>query len=62
MFSADVEDEVYANSFYSDGLPDRSPPTGATEPPQDVGQGDRMGHERKDLADRQEIQIYLRDN
>jgi predicted dehydrogenase len=63
LFSGDVEDEVYANLFYSDNLTGQIAANWSDESQRKMStQITVWGANGKISADRQEMQIYLRDD
>jgi predicted dehydrogenase len=63
LFSADVEDEVYANFFYADGMTGQIAANWSDESFRKMSAKMTVwGTNGKIAADRQEIQIYIRDN
>jgi len=63
LFSGDVEDEVYSNLFYSSGLSGQIAANWSDESQRKMSTKVSIwGTNGKIVADRQEMQIYLRDN
>jgi predicted dehydrogenase len=63
LYSADVEDEVYANFFYANGMTGQIAANWSDESFRKMsGKVTVWGTNGKIAADRQEIQIYIRDN
>jgi predicted dehydrogenase len=63
LFSGDVEDEVYSNLFYSSGLSGQIAANWSDESQRKMSTKVSIwGTNGKVVADRQELQIYLRDN
>lgn len=63
LFSADVEDEVYSNLFYSNGLSGQIAANWSDDSHRKMSTKVMVwGTNGKIVADRQELQVYLRDN
>jgi predicted dehydrogenase len=63
LFSGDVEDEVYSNLFYSNGLSGQISANWSDESHRKMSTKLTVwGTNGKIVADRQELQVYLRDN
>ncbi len=63
LFSGDVEDEVYSNLFYSNGLSGQIAANWSDESHRKMSTKVMVwGTNGKIVADRQELQVYLRDN